>query len=1009
MKNRLHRALNQFIQREHRIIVNRTVLWCLSLVVALPLLFLVILPHDISGGIFNNGQAIAEGGEYVKAAGHIEEYWDNPTLARFPFHITPEDRGITPLFTAALGYTKLATGLMGMDIGRIDRALNLLVVIINSLLIFLIIWRSLRHRLAALLGGLFYGSCAATINVAVMGFHMTFGMLFLLLAILLVAGKSSLSAKRLIAVGFLLSCTMFASLGTIIPAVGLIVYFAGRLVYQSIKAKDQSALPTLLLSLALGLALPFIYYLLRDLWLYSGYEEGTASTFFYYFFNTVGAPWEGVDLYTPYVFVSLYSTSGAIGKGLFLPWFYFDYTWTFGGVIGLIILFLCLIFTLSTLVSVITRPRFLERVWVQLSRPEWNLLLMAIAIGGATFLLLVFTRVTSTGRAYAPMEVALAMVFAMVIAKLSAIKVGKKSLSYLLVSISPLLIVGQMASSFNFFQTQNPCLDQIYWDYSVIPDATSDSTLIYEPGIGPDVLHTFLRNLGEEEPKPMKLVEEQGTEIWSQVEQGFTIKTKGTERDRFGAGDEALDNTVGSTVEVRLKLITGPQSGINGAMLALQDGRREGKLSFFDTRIEIIDKNELRAKHLMDTTDGFHTYRMAIMGNTMEVYVDGNRVASVGLGYPVTGKRVLFGDYSDMTGENADMQVHYVAYSVERALRPKGAAMPALLSEPEEYLLLRSPAHPGRHFTRDAFYNTEILSYLSYLIAQGEIEPVVSLRGVPASKYFVSKHMYYQLYRGNWAKLYPDLHWLGVIPIDNDTIFKMSDLRQAYQRVGYVVKWEGDDFTSKVGWVQLVQEKDFVQVKSESGEPATWVFNGKGGLLSGNQRYVSGRHVIGEDGDVLTGFWLKLPEIKPSTYYPIAVFGLPTAKSVEECPITEAIPTSFLSVGIIDSQLAMFQDDEMIGISPRGIGQDEWVFGTVAIKGNNLKIWLDGKLEVDCEFERKPLCPWGFSIGYDSQRRFIPLPEGTEIAQLFYTDKTTFDWEVRQLYLASKQELFGGE
>ena len=119
-----------------------------------------------------------------------------------------------------------------------------------------------------------------------------------------------------------------------------------------------------------------------------------------------------------------------------------------------------------------------------------------------------------------------------------------------------------------------------------------------------------------------------------------------------------------------MKILEAPTTGWQGIMFSVIDGKREGKLCFFSDHIEIRDQNELRVKHPMDTGDDFHTYRITILRNIMQVSVDGKEVATVTLSNQVAGKAVLFGDFSDTPGENVNAQVEYLAYSVKGAMAP---------------------------------------------------------------------------------------------------------------------------------------------------------------------------------------------------------------------------------------------------------------------------------------------------------------------------------------------------
>ncbi|MFC1990740.1 hypothetical protein ACFLU9_01140 [Chloroflexota bacterium] len=151
----------------------------------------------------------------------------------------------------------------------------------------------------------------------------------------------------------------------------------------------------------------------------------------------------------------------------------------------------------------------------------------------------------------------------------------------------------------------------------------------------------------------------------------LTIETRGTSTGLFTHPEDKFDNAVGSTVEIKMKLLEGPKTDHDASLFSLQDGTREGKISFFNDRIEIRDRNDLKATHDMDTTNGFHIYRLTLVKDKLEVYVDGEKVASVILNTHVTNKALFFGDGSIKEGENLGVQIDYIAYSVDGAIAPE--------------------------------------------------------------------------------------------------------------------------------------------------------------------------------------------------------------------------------------------------------------------------------------------------------------------------------------------------
>jgi len=158
-------------------------------------------------------------------------------------------------------------------------------------------------------------------------------------------------------------------------------------------------------------------------------------------------------------------------------------------------------------------------------------------------------------------------------------------------------------------------------------------------------------------------------------DQFLRIKTVGrTDKQRLpleGAKFD-FDNEVGSTTEVKVRILQAPSSGWDGAMFSLLDGKREGKIRFFANRIDIGERNGLKTMHFMNTRDTFHAYRITIVRDLMKVYVDGKEVASVVLTDQVEGREILFGDFSNKEWENMDAQIEYLAYFTGGALQPDG-------------------------------------------------------------------------------------------------------------------------------------------------------------------------------------------------------------------------------------------------------------------------------------------------------------------------------------------------
>ncbi|MBU2008481.1 MAG: hypothetical protein KJ624_01320 [Chloroflexi bacterium] len=172
--------------------------------------------------------------------------------------------------------------------------------------------------------------------------------------------------------------------------------------------------------------------------------------------------------------------------------------------------------------------------------------------------------------------------------------------------------------------------------------------------------------------------------VKSVVDGVLTVATRGTDLGHFSQLVPEFDNAVGSTAEVRLKLLDGPKTDSDGAMLSISDGLREAKIAFFTDHINILDQSEFKRFSWMDTTDDFHTYRIAIIGDSLRVYVDGAEVAAATLRQQATGRQVLFGDFSTSAGENMGVRVDYLAYSVNGAKAPDGSSIKTVEGGEEE-------------------------------------------------------------------------------------------------------------------------------------------------------------------------------------------------------------------------------------------------------------------------------------------------------------------------------------
>ena len=311
-----------------------------------------------------------------------------------------------------------------------------------------------------------------------------------------------------------------------------------------------------------------------------------------------------------------------------------------------------------------------------------------------------------------------------------------------------------------------------------------------------------------------------------------------------------------------------------------------------------------------------------------------------------------------------------------------------------DYFILREPAL----YFRVMFFGavSEMLPYLAYLVEKEGVEPVASLNRAPAVRYFNREGAYYNIYLGNAAKTFPELPWLRVIPPTNETIFRTSDIRKAYAKTGYLVVWDNGELTSRVGWRQLINPNNAVTTSFHPGQviAKAWEFNGNGGLsltygaTTDYKHEIEQQHGIDISGELSLGFWIKLPLIESSTSYPILTFG----------------GAEGISVAICDSKVVVSHGETTIGTSSLPIEKDTWTFVVVTKSRSGVKIWVNGEPAGIFPPIMKPLAQYGLAIGYDLLGRFPPLPAGTEIAQLFYSDcilSELSDGDVNQMYMSS--------
>jgi len=154
----------------------------------------------------------------------------------------------------------------------------------------------------------------------------------------------------------------------------------------------------------------------------------------------------------------------------------------------------------------------------------------------------------------------------------------------------------------------------------------------------------------------------------------LTLETTNSNPGFYSLSEEGFNNASGSTAEINVRLFNTPDSDHDACLFHLHDGSRAAKISFFNNRIEIFDNNSLKSTYYMDTTNDFHTYRLTIILNTFNLFVDGSLASSLSLDDPISDKSIMFGDGSITQNQNFKAQVNYIAYSTLGAFSPEGRA-----------------------------------------------------------------------------------------------------------------------------------------------------------------------------------------------------------------------------------------------------------------------------------------------------------------------------------------------
>jgi len=155
------------------------------------------------------------------------------------------------------------------------------------------------------------------------------------------------------------------------------------------------------------------------------------------------------------------------------------------------------------------------------------------------------------------------------------------------------------------------------------------------------------------------------------------------------------DPESGSAVEARVRVVS--CQGMAGVMLGVADGVHEDTLTLYTDRIEL---HYAKLSYVMDTTNGFHVYRVDIRGTNVSVRVDGEKVLD-GAGLFTQpaheGRNQLsFGSGSSMaTGESLWDWVRWTAQPIRRKPEERevpGAAHHVVYKQADRYACFPSLA-----------------------------------------------------------------------------------------------------------------------------------------------------------------------------------------------------------------------------------------------------------------------------------------------------------------------------
>jgi len=123
-----------------------------------------------------------------------------------------------------------------------------------------------------------------------------------------------------------------------------------------------------------------------------------------------------------------------------------------------------------------------------------------------------------------------------------------------------------------------------------------------------------------------------------------------------------VDFNSGFTLEARVKIIAVESTG--RLLIGIQDGTQDEhtNLGIYDDRVAIggITFN-------MDTTDGFHIYRITVSGTTIKLYINSILRITAAVHSASVGNKVFFGEVSNTDGLNVNAQIDYLNYKLDEA------------------------------------------------------------------------------------------------------------------------------------------------------------------------------------------------------------------------------------------------------------------------------------------------------------------------------------------------------